>query len=120
MFERLSRTCPFSKLCLKLIGCCSTHNKTSFSMAGERATLQIHPKRQLRRYVVEGGKQMIDAACSAHAGVFDAIKLYPKDQTPVRIVAKTNALCATPRPSKKALEPERSSRCAFAQSQPLL
>ena len=43
-----------------------------------------------------GGKQIIHAACWAHARrkFFDAVKLNPKDQTSIRIVAQINELFA--------------------------
>jgi transposase len=43
-----------------------------------------------------GGKQMVHAACWAHARrkFFDAVKLSPKDQTSIRIVAQMNELFA--------------------------
>jgi transposase len=43
-----------------------------------------------------GGKQMVQAACWAHARrkFFDAVKLNPEDQTSIRIVAQMNELFA--------------------------
>jgi Transposase IS66 family/zinc-finger binding domain of transposase IS66/Transposase C of IS166 homeodomain len=43
-----------------------------------------------------GGKQMVHAACWAHARrkFFDAVKLNPEDQTSIRIVAQMNELFA--------------------------
>src|SRR3984893_18714409 len=43
-----------------------------------------------------GGKQMVQAACWAHARrkFFDAVKLNPEDQTSIRIVAQLNELFA--------------------------
>jgi transposase len=43
-----------------------------------------------------GGKQIVHAACWAHARrkFFDAVKLNPKDQTSIRIVAQINELFA--------------------------
>jgi transposase len=65
--------------------------------SGSWATLQASSKSDgYGAYDHVGGKQLIHAACWAHARrkFFDAVKLNPKDQTSIRIVAQMDELFA--------------------------
>jgi len=70
-----------------------------------------------------GGKQIVHAACWAHARrkFFDAVKLSPKDQTSIRIVAQMNELFAIDaQASQEGLSQSDRHLLRLEKSKPLL
>jgi transposase len=73
-----------------------------------------------RAYDRIGGKQIVHAACWAHARrkFFDAVKLSPKDQSSIRIVAQINELFALE--AQEGLSQSDRHRVRLEKSKPLL
>jgi transposase len=80
-------------------------------------------KRQVGAYDHIGGKGLVHAACWAHARrkFFEAVKLNPKDQSSIQIVAQINELFAIDAQARQeGLSPTDRHVARLKQAKPLL